>query len=154
MLSSLGRHLIRRHRPRIYHSLIFRSKSEINVLFCRLIVAISVKIHASPILRIIPKVPCEKCASLDSLPLRRPHELDLEAAAVGGLAVAAAGIMEVEDDFPQRTLIIDFSDSTVASKRLAIAPLSFFVPYQSEYSILTFPLAIELRLVEYSEKVI
>ena len=37
------------------------------------------------------------------LSLRRPHELDLEAAAVGGLAVAAAGIVEVEDDFTGET---------------------------------------------------
>ena len=38
-----------------------------------------------------------------SLPLRRPYELDLEAAAVGGLAVAAARIVEVEDDFAGET---------------------------------------------------
>ena len=33
----------------------------------------------------------------------RPYELDLETAAVGGLAVAAAGIVEVEDDFAGET---------------------------------------------------
>ena len=34
------------------------------------------------------------------LPFLRPDELDLEAAGVGGLAVAAAGIVEVEDGSP------------------------------------------------------
>ena len=38
-----------------------------------------------------------------TLPLRRPDELDLEAAAVGGLAVAAAGIVEIEDNFAGET---------------------------------------------------
>ena len=33
------------------------------------------------------------------LPLRRADELDLEAAAVGGLAVGTAGIVKVEDNF-------------------------------------------------------
>ena len=35
--------------------------------------------------------------------LRRADELDLETAAVGGLAVAAAGVVEVEDDFAGET---------------------------------------------------
>ena len=35
--------------------------------------------------------------------MRRTDELDLEAAAVGGLAIAAAGIVEVEDDFTGET---------------------------------------------------
>ena len=56
------------------------------------------------------------------LPLRRPHELDLEAAVVGGLAVAAAGIVETEDSqknryhlpilFSPGTRVLDFPSQT------------------------------------------
>ena len=50
---------------------------------------------------ILANISLAVCAA--SLPLRRADELDLEAAAVGGLAVAAAGIVEVEDDFTRKT---------------------------------------------------
>ena len=80
-----------------------RSKSGISVLFCRFTLTMPVGIQISSVLRIIPKDPCQKRTSSVSPSLRRSHELDLEAAAVGGLAVAAAGIVEVEDDFAGET---------------------------------------------------